>query len=210
MISAPARIAVIDYGIGNLASAQKAFAHLGVDAFLTSDATEIANADGVVLPGVGHFGACMRELRSAGLEAVATASALDTRPFLGICVGMQMLFDGSDEAPDVAGLGIVPGRVRSLPSTVKLPQIGWNTIETKPNSLMFHGLGDEPWLYFVHTYAAFAADDRDVGAWCEYGTRFACAVERPHLWATQFHPEKSAAPGLKLLSNFAAQCGAER
>ena len=210
MSSVAPRIAVIDYGIGNLASAQKAFAHLGVDAFLTADSADIAGADGVVLPGVGNFGACMRELRAAGLESITKHSALDERPFLGICVGMQMLFDGSDESPDVAGLGVVPGWVRSLPGSVKLPQIGWNTAESRPDSLMFRGLGAHPWLYFVHTYAAFAADPADVAAWCEYGTRFACAVERRNLWAAQFHPEKSATLGLRILSNFAAQCGMPR
>ncbi len=201
------RIAVIDYGIGNLASAQKAFIHLGVDAVLTNDAREIAGADGVVLPGVGNFGACMRALRAADLETVATECAMDERPFLGICVGMQMLFGGSDESPDIVGLGVVPGWVRSLPDTVKLPQIGWNTVETRVDSLMFQGLNAAPWLYFVHTFAAFDTDLDVVSGWCDYGTRFACAVERDTLWATQFHPEKSAAAGLHILRNFATHCG---
>ncbi len=208
--SAPARprIAVIDYGIGNLASAHKALVHLGADAVLTSDPDVIGSAAGVVLPGVGNFGACMRALRIAGLEEVARCAALDARPFLGICVGMQMLFASSDESPETAGLGIVAGQVRRLPDTVKLPQIGWNTAEVAPDSAMFRGIVAEPWLYFVHSYAAFDTDAADVGAWCEYGARFACAIERPTLWATQFHPEKSSSVGLALLGNFANACRA--
>ncbi len=201
------RIAVIDYGIGNLASAHKALRYIGTDAVLTGDAATIAGADGVVLPGVGNFGACMNALRDAGLEDVARNAALDARPFLGICVGMQMLFDGSDESPDVGGLGIVPGQVRSLATTVKLPQIGWNTVEVSEESRMFDGFGHDPWFYFVHTYAPCPDDVNVVSGWCEYGTRFACAIERPTLWATQFHPEKSSVVGLQLLSNFVARCG---
>ena len=121
-------IAVVDYGIGNLRSAEKALQHVGADARLTTSAGEIANADAVVLPGVGNFGACMRALHESGLETVTVEAATDGRPFLGICVGMQMLFDGSDESPDVDGLGVIHGRVTRLPSTVRLPQIGWITL----------------------------------------------------------------------------------
>ena len=135
------RIAVIDYGIGNLRSAEKALQHLGADATLTADADAIAAADAVVLPGVGRFGACMRALRASGLESVAKEAATDGRPFLGVCVGMQMLFEGSDESPDVPGLGVVAGRVTRLPDTVRLPQIGWNTLESRPGSRLGAGLG---------------------------------------------------------------------
>jgi glutamine amidotransferase len=180
--------------------------HLGVDARLTSDAGEIAKADAVVLPGVGAFGACMRALRDAGLEGVARERATDGRPFLGVCVGMQMLFDGSDESPDVAGLGVLQGRVARLSGDVKLPQIGWNTLETSPGSAMFDGLPAPAWLYFVHSFAPRPVDLSIVSAWCEYGERFACAIERGSLWATQFHPEKSGATGLALLSHFVRAC----
>jgi glutamine amidotransferase len=197
-----ARIAVIDYGIGNLRSAEKALQHLGADATLTADADAIASADAVVLPGVGAFGACMRALRDSGLEPVAKEAATDGRPFLGVCVGMQMLFDGSDESPDVPGLGVVAGRVTRLPDSERLPQIGWNTLDVRPDSRLAAGLGAAPWLYFVHSFAPDPADDGVVAAWCTYGRRFAAAVEAGPLWATQFHPEKSSDAGLRLLTNF--------
>jgi glutamine amidotransferase len=195
-------IAVVDYGIGNLRSAEKALQHLGADARLTSDAADIDRADAVVLPGVGAFGACMQALRVSGLEAATKHAATDGRPFMGICIGMQMLFDGSDESPVVAGLGVIPGRVTRLPSTVRLPQIGWNTLAVVPGSQLCAHLPDPPWLYFVHSYAPEPADDATVAAWAEYGRRFAAAVESGAVWATQFHPEKSGAVGLRLMQNF--------
>jgi glutamine amidotransferase len=195
-------IAVIDYGIGNLRSAEKALAHLGADARLTSDGAEISRASAVVLPGVGAFGACMRALRASGLEAVTKEAATDGRPFLGICIGMQMLFDGSDESPDVAGLGIVSGRVTLLPETVRLPQMGWNTLDITSGSRLCAGLDANDWLYFVHSFAPEPTDASVVAAWCEYGRRFPAAIEAGPVWATQFHPEKSGAVGLALLRNF--------
>jgi glutamine amidotransferase len=200
-VTAPA-IAVIDYGIGNLRSAEKALQHLGADARLTADADDIRTAAAVVLPGVGNFGACMRALRASGLEPVTKDAATDGRPFLGVCVGMQMLFEGSDESPDVPGLGIVPGRVTRLPDSVRLPQMGWNTLEVRAGSRLVAGLGTDPWLYFVHTYAPDPVDGEMVAAWCVYGKRFAAAIEAGPLWATQFHPEKSSTAGLRLLNNF--------
>ena len=197
-------IAVVDYGIGNLRSAEKALQHLGADARLTTDAGDIARADAVVLPGVGAFGACMHALRASGLEDVTKKAATDGRPFLGICVGMQMLFDASDESPDAQGLGIVPGRVTALPATVRLPQMGWNTLDVMPRSQLCKGLPDPSWLYFVHTFAPEPADDDVVTAWCDYGRRFAAVVEQGPVWATQFHPEKSGDVGLALLRNFIA------
>jgi glutamine amidotransferase len=200
-VSSP-RIAVVDYGIGNLRSAEKALQHLGADAALTSDVRSIEGADAVVLPGVGAFGACMQALRSAGLEGATRAAATDGRPFLGICIGMQMLFDGSDETPDVTGLGVVPGRVTRLPAAVRLPQMGWNTLEVTSWSRLGAGLPDPAWLYFVHSFAPEPDDDAVVAAWCEYGRRFAAAIEAGPVWATQFHPEKSSAVGLQMLDNF--------
>ncbi len=200
-MSAP-RIAVVDYGIGNLRSAEKALQHLDADAALTSDIAAIEAADAVVLPGVGAFGACMRALRASGLEAATRAAATDGRPFLGICIGMQMLFDGSDETPDVAGLGVLAGRVTLLPKTVRLPQMGWNTLEITNGSRLGAHLPDPAWLYFVHSYAPEPEDPGVVVAWSEYGRRFAAAVEAGPVWATQFHPEKSGDVGLQMLRNF--------
>jgi imidazole glycerol-phosphate synthase subunit HisH len=196
------RIAVVDYGIGNLRSAEKALQHVDAHAGLTSDVREIETADAVVLPGVGAFGACMRALRASGLEAATKSAATDGRPFLGICVGMQMLFDGSDETPDVTGLGVVPGRVTLLPRTVRLPQMGWNTLDVTTGSRLGAHLPDPAWLYFVHSYAPEPEDDGAVAAWCDYGRRFAAAVEIGPLWATQFHPEKSGDVGMRMLHNF--------
>jgi glutamine amidotransferase len=197
-----ARIAVVDYGIGNLRSAEKALQHLGADAQLTGDAREIAGAPGVVLPGVGAFGACMDALRRGGLEDVCKQAATDGRPFLGICIGMQMCFDGSDESPEVPGLGIVAGRITKLPPGLPRPQIGWNTVEFAPWSRLGAGLPDPPWLYFVHSYVAEPADAAVVCGRSDYGVRFAAAIEAGSVWATQFHPEKSGTTGLALLANF--------
>jgi imidazole glycerol-phosphate synthase subunit HisH len=201
-----ARIAVLDYGIGNLRSAEKALCHLGADAVLTNDPGAVRAAAGVVLPGVGNFGACMRALRASGLEDVARGAATDGRPFLGVCIGMQMVFDGSDESPDVPGLGIVGGRVTRLPASVRLPQIGWNTVERVDGSALLANLDDPAWLYFVHSYAPEPDDLGAVAGWCDYGRRFAAAIERGPLWATQFHPEKSGAGGLRLMQNFVDAC----
>jgi glutamine amidotransferase len=201
-------IAVVDYGIGNLRSAEKALQHLGADARLTADERVIADAHAVVLPGVGNFGACMRALRESGLEPATLDAATDGRPFLGICVGMQMLFDGSDESPGEAGLGVVAGRITRLPETVRLPQMGWNTLEARPDARLLAGLPDPSWCYFVHTFAPEPDDDAVIVAWCDYGRRFAAAIERGPLWATQFHPEKSGEVGLAMLGNFVTAAAA--
>ncbi len=200
-------VAVLDYGIGNLRSAQKALEKVGADARLTNDPGLIADAAGVVLPGVGAFGRCMEALGQAGLsdiaqEAATAAASGSGRPFLGVCVGMQMLFDGSDESPGVAGLGVVHGRIRLLPEGVKRPQMQWNVLDwAKPNPLV-EGQPDPSWVYFVHSYWAEVTDPADVVATCEYGAAVTAAIQRERLWATQFHPEKSAANGLRLLETF--------
>ena len=205
------RIAVVDYGIGNLRSAEKALQHVGADAGLTSAVREIERARAVVLPGVGAFGACMRALRAAGLEAATKSAATDGRPFLGICIGMQMLFDGSDETPGLTGLGVVPGRVSRLPKTVRLPQMGWNTLDVTAGSQLGAHLPDPAWLYFVHSYAPEPErDDAVVVAWCDYGRRFAAAIETGPLWATQFHPEKSGDVGMRMLRNFVEAVASSR
>ncbi len=194
-------VAVLDYGIGNLRSAQKALERVGADARLTADSGLIADADAVVLPGVGAFGACMDALRECGLDEVAIEAANDNRPFLGVCVGMQMLYEGSEESPSSVGLGVLPGRLRLLPDTVKRPQMQWNLVDVRRPSRLFAQVPDPVWMYFVHSYAA-DAEGESVVATCDYGGLVAAAVERDGLWATQFHPEKSGAVGLELLRGF--------
>ncbi|HEX4905939.1 MAG TPA: imidazole glycerol phosphate synthase subunit HisH [Acidimicrobiales bacterium] len=194
------KVAVLDYGIGNLRSAQKALEHVGADARLTADLAEIEAADGVVLPGVGAFRACMDALRESGLDKPALDAIAADRPFMGICVGMQMLYDGSDENPEATGLGVLPGRIRLLPDDVKRPQMQWNVLDRRRESAMLRGLDDPVWVYFVHSYAAELTDD--VVATCDYGAPLTAAVERDRLWATQFHPEKSGATGMAILKRF--------
>ena len=198
-------IAVLDYGIGNLRSAQKALEHVGAEAVLTADPAVVEAAAGVVLPGVGHVGRCLEALRASGLEEPAKAAIDAGKPFIGICVGMQMLYDGSEEAPDVKGMGVLAGVVRLLPEGVKRPQMQWNVLDYRPTP-MLAGLADPIWMYFVHSYAAEPSDD--VVAYCHYGGPLVAAVVRDNLWATQFHPEKSGTAGLQLLANFWARCSA--
>jgi glutamine amidotransferase len=199
-------IAVLDYGIGNLRSAEKALQKVGGDARLVSTAEECEGAAGVVLPGVGNFGRCMEALRESGLDQVAEEAVAGGTPFMGICVGMQMLYEGSDESPNVKGLGLLQAMVRLLPDGVKRPQMQWNVLEPKPQpSEMLAGLPSPTWAYFVHSYAPEMTDE--VVATCDYGGPLVAAVERDNLWATQFHPEKSGAHGMALLRNFVARCG---
>jgi glutamine amidotransferase len=199
-------IAVLDYGIGNLRSAQKALERVGADARLTADPDEVAAADGVVLPGVGAFGRCMQALREVGLEGPARDAIGRSVPFLGICVGMQMLYDGSDEDPETPGMGVLRGWVRRLPDGVKRPQMQWNRLDRWAESPLLAGLGDPAWVYFVHSFAPEPTPE--VVATCDYGGPVVAAVQRGTLWATQFHPEKSSAAGLRLLANFVAAAGA--
>lgn len=193
------KVAVLDYGIGNLHSAQKSLLHLGVDAKLTSDEADIDAADAVVLPGVGAFGATMRALTRTGLGPLAIKAAASGRPFLGICVGMQVLYERSEEAPDVEGLGILSGAIRRLPDGVKHPQMQWNKLEATSDHPLLNGLDGE-WFYFVHSYAP--EQTTDVIAVTEYGGPVVAAAAHGNVWATQFHPEKSSKAGLALVANF--------
>jgi glutamine amidotransferase len=195
-------IAVADYGIGNLRSAQKALEKVGADARLTDDPELIASADAVVLPGVGAFGACMNALRAAKLEQPILDAAASGRPFLGICVGMQMLFDGSEEDATAVGLGIMPGTVRWLSDTVKRPQMQWNRLNITNADPLLSELGDEAWVYFVHSLHGVPADPAAVVATVDYGGAVNAAFRSANVFATQFHPEKSATCGLRLLGNF--------
>jgi len=197
---APVRIAVLDYGIGNLRSAQKGLERTGAEAKLTADPADVDAADGVVLPGVGAFGACMRALADTGLDRLAVDAAGSGRPFLGICVGMQLLYEASEESPGVAGLGILPGTVRWLPDILPRPQMQWNVLRCiEPEHPLLAGL-DGAWLYFVHSLAVDLGDD--VIATTNYGTDVAAATARGNVMATQFHPEKSARAGFRLLQNY--------
>lgn len=206
-------IAVVDYGIGNLRSAQKALEHLGAQARLVSDPDEVVVASGVVLPGVGAFGRCSEALRSSGLAAAVDDVLSRGVPFLGICIGFQLLFEGSEEDPAAKGLGVLNGVVRALPEGQKRPQMQWNQLDRveRPGtgSRMLAGLGTGPWVYFVHSYAPvpdpICADS--VVATCEYGDTVVAGVERGTLWGTQFHPEKSSRTGLALLANFVDAVG---
>lgn len=192
-------VAVLDYGIGNLRSAQKALDRVGADAELTADPEAIAAAAGVVLPGVGAFGRCMEALHETGLAEPARKAAASGRPFLGICVGMQLMYDASEESPGAPGLGILDGTVRLLPEGVKRPQMQWNRLDVVAPSPLLAGL-DGTWMYFVHSYAVEPGES--VVATCDYGGPVVAAVARENVWATQFHPEKSGANGLQLLANF--------
>ena len=201
-------IAVLDYGIGNLASAHRALLHLGADARLVQRAEEAEGAAGVVLPGVGAFGRCAEALEESGLAAVARHAIEHGVPFMGICVGLQLLYEGSEEAPGVAGFGALEGTVTRLPPEVKCPQIQWNPlcrVGGSPSGLLA-GLPEDPWMYFVHSYAAPVGPE--TVATCDYGGAMNAAIESGHLWGTQFHPEKSGTLGLAVLANFVERAAA--
>ena len=201
-MSAGPRIAVLDYGIGNLRSAEKALQHVGAAARLVTDAVSVESADAVVLPGVGAFGACARALRESNLEAPARAAIDAGVPFFGVCVGFQLLYEGSVESPGAAGLGVFPGTVGRLPPGVKHPQMQWNRLEPRGpgESAPLRGLGERPWVYFVHSFAPPVGEE--TAATCDYGGPVAALAVRGSLWGAQFHPEKSGTTGLALLANF--------
>ena len=195
-----ARIVVLDYGMGNLHSVSRALAKVGAGVCVTPDPAEVARADALVIPGVGHFGACMRALRDAGLEDPTRAVIAGGRPVFGVCVGMQILFEGSDEGPE-AGLGVLGGRVERLPNSVRIPHMGWNTVAwTGRRHPYTAGIPDGTSFYFVHSYAA-GVGERTVGV-SDHGRTFAAAAARDNVFATQFHPEKSGGSGLQLYENF--------
>jgi len=196
-------IAVLDYGIGNLRSAQKALQRCGADARLTVDPGLIADARAVVLPGVGAFGACMTALRDADLEGAVEEAAESRRPFLGICVGMQMLFDSSEEDESAIGLGVIHGTIKWLSSELPRPHMQWNrlTLES-PDDPMFTGMPADAWLYFVHSLHAVPEDPAVIAATCTYGGVVNAAFRQDNVFATQFHPEKSGEWGLAMLGNF--------
>ena len=197
-------VAVVDYGMGNRRSVEKALEHVGAQVRVTGDHDEIRDADAVVVPGVGAFPEAMRRLSGAGLDGVIRERAGAGTPVLGICLGMQLLFDASAEHEGAAGLGLLPGEVTPL-SAPKLPHIGWNRVALERPSALTAGLGDSAAFYHVHSFVCRAREDDDVVGRGEYGERFASIVERDNVAGVQFHPEKSSRDGLALLRNFVEQ-----
>lgn len=197
-------IAIIDYGAGNIQSVSKAFRHIGCDCFITNKKDEILSADGAVLPGVGSFGDTVDSLNKFGIRDAVTGFINSGKPFLGICLGLQLLFPGSEESEGAEGLGIFDGTITKIPGGegLKIPHMGWNSIKIKDGSRLFKGIGEEPYVYFVHSYYLNAADRDIVAAQTEYGVTIDAAVERGNVFATQFHPEKSGSTGLNILKNF--------
>ena len=198
-------IAIIDYGMGNLGSVQKALAFLGFESEITNDPSTVMAADGVVLPGVGAIGAAMEALTSRGLDKVVHEYIATGKPFLGICLGMQMLFDTSEESfggEPVKGLSVLPGKVVKFPSDMglKIPQIGWNDLSSK-NEI----LPDKEFVYFVHSYYCVPENEEDIAATVTYGIEYCCSVRRKNVFACQFHPEKSGEAGLRILNRWAKQ-----
>lgn len=197
-------IAIIDYDAGNIRSVEKALKFLGQDVKITRDPEEILSAEKVILPGVGAFGDAMRKLKEYGLDQVIRKTAGKGTPFLGICLGLQLLFERSDEAPGVEGLGILKGEILRLPEKegYKIPHMGWNSLELVHNGRLFRDLPEDPYVYFVHSYYLKAADETIVKARTEYTTAIDASVEQGNVFACQFHPEKSSETGLKILKNF--------
>ena len=197
-------IAIVDYGMGNLRSVAKAFERLGAAAEVTRDPARIASAPGVVLPGVGAFGACMANLTSLGLVEPVKQAIAAGQPFLGICLGMQLLFDESEEFGPVAGLGVLRGRVVRYPPSheLKVPHMGWNSVRVARRTPALAGIDDGDYVYFVHSYYPVPADAGVVATTTGYGVEFASSVARDNVFACQFHPEKSQRVGLRILENF--------
>ncbi len=205
-------IALVNYGMGNLRSVQKALEHLGAEVQITSDAAALRAADAIVLPGVGAFGAAMHRLNESGISTALRRAIEAGKPFLGICLGLQLLFESSSESPGVAGLGILKGRVVGFRERsrfpLRVPHIGWSRLRlAQPDYLLWQGVADGAYVYFVHSFYPQPDDERIVTAYCDYGVRFACAVASENLHAVQFHPEKSGETGLQILQNFCALLG---
>ena len=197
------QVAIIDYGVGNLRSVEKAFAAAGCDAIVSSDEKILLQAERLVLPGVGAFGACMKALAEHGFDELVRERVAEGTPLLGVCVGMQMLFEESEEFGATPGLQLLPGRVRRFAGDLVVPQVGWNQVRQRVTHSLFEGIVDGAFFYFVHSYYCEAAEREVTLAETDYGVAYPSVVGRENLCGVQFHPEKSQAAGLKLLSNFA-------
>ena len=204
-------IAIIDYGAGNIRSVEKALTYIGCKVVVTKDPQVLQAADAAVLPGVGSFGDAMHELRARGLEEPIRAFIAAGKPFLGICLGLQILFESSEESPGVEGLGLLKGKVLRIPAGegLKIPHMGWNSLRIEAQQGLFSRLDGEPYVYFVHSYYLKAEEDI-VTATAEYGVTIHAAVQKGNLMACQFHPEKSGIAGLELLRSFAALAGEKK
>lgn len=199
-------IGIIDYDAGNLKSVEKALLFLGEKTFVSRDGDELLKADKVILPGVGNFGDAMGKLKASGLDQVIKEVVKKGTPFLGICLGLQLLFEESEEAPGVPGLGILKGKILRIPEEpgLKIPHIGWNSLTLQNEGRLFRGFEEEAYVYFVHSYYLKAEDEGIVKAVTEYGIKIHASVEQDNVFACQFHPEKSSSTGLDILKNFAA------
>lgn len=200
-------IAIIDYGAGNLHSVKNALDFLNAESIVTGDSETILNADKVILPGVGAFGDAMKCLEKSGLvETVKAVGQKSGKPLLGICLGLHLMFEESDETPGVKGLGIFKGKIVKIPEKdgLKIPHMGWNSITVNKNSRILKNIGSEPYVYFVHSYYVNAEDESIISAYTEYGQKLDIAVEKDNVFATQFHPEKSGETGMTILKNFIA------
>ena len=198
-------IAIIDYDAGNLRSVEKALASLGEETVITRNFKEILNADKVILPGVGSFGDAMAQLKKYELDKVVHEVAEKKTPFLGICLGLQLLFESSEETPGVEGLHLLEGHILRIPEAegLMIPHIGWNSLDFPNKGRLFEGLAEQSYVYFVHSYYLKAAEESIVTATTEYGTHIHASVEKKNIFACQFHPEKSSTVGLQILKNFA-------
>lgn len=196
-------IAIVDYGMGNLRSVQKAFEYLGYDAAITDQSKALENASHIVLPGVGAFRDAIAALKAKDLDGMIKKEVAEGKPFLGICLGMQMLFDRSSEDGEYEGLGLIGGEVVRFDTDLKIPHIGWNTLYYNKRTALFDGI-DDNYFYFVHSYHAAKVAKEDVETTCVYGYEFVASVNRDNIWGVQFHPEKSGDTGLKVLKNFGA------
>jgi glutamine amidotransferase len=198
-----AQVAIIDYGVGNLRSVEKAFAANGCDAVVSSDEKVLRQAERLVLPGVGAFGACMNKLVARGFDELVRERVAAGTPLLGVCVGMQMLFEESEEFGASRGLGFLRGRVRRFSADLVVPQMGWNQVRQRNSNSLFEGINDSAFFYFVHSYYCEPADTDVIAGETDYGGRYASVVARENLFGVQFHPEKSQKDGLRMLANFA-------
>lgn len=201
-------IAIIDYDSGNIQSVYKALRHIGCDCVITRDKDEILSADGAVLPGQGSFGDCVGSMKNLGIDGAVKEFINSGKPFLGICVGLQLLFERSEESPEVDGLSVFDGTIKRIPNGegLKIPHMGWNSIDLLKKDGLFKGIEDGAYVYFIHSYYLDCEDKSIVSAQTEYGVRIDAAVCKGNVYATQFHPEKSGDVGLKILKNFAEFC----